>query len=150
MSLSDYQIPIIQNQDSFRGQLNAILADIFSRLVSPAVSGSVNTTDATVTTVATIPAASNTSVLVDCSIVGRRTGGSAGAAGDGAGYNVRAVAKNVAGTLTIIGQATTVIGESQAGWDAVAAVSGTNILLRVTGAVNNNISWSCSGQKRAV
>jgi hypothetical protein len=150
MSLADYQIPIIQNLDSFRGQLNAILADIFSRLVSPSVSGAVNTTDATVTTVGTIPTTSNTTLLVDCNIVGRRTGGSSGSAGDGAGYLVRAVAKNVAGVVTIIGQATTVIGESQAAWDAVAAVSGTDIVLRVTGAANNNISWACSGQKRAI
>lgn len=104
----------------------------------------VNTTDATVTAIVTIACASDTTTCIDAIIVARRTGGSAGTAQDGAAYHVYSVLKNVAGTATeIAAETVTVIGEDQAGWTVTVTVSAANVLINVTGAVDNNISWVC-------
>lgn len=150
-----YVIPTILNLESFRKQLNAILALITAKfaLIDPgagAFVGTVATTDATVTTASTTPTASNTTMLIDVRVAARRTGGASGATGDGAGYALTGVAKNIAGTVTIITQSAAFTGESQAGWDAVFSVSGVNILTRVTGAAGNNIDWSVAGRTLAV
>jgi hypothetical protein len=102
----------------------------------------VATTNATITTLHTVAIPTNTAVLIRGFVVARRTGGSAGAADDSAAYQVTGLYKNVAGTATAIGTPTiTVIGESQVGWDVTLPVSTSNILIRVTGALNNNITW---------
>ena len=111
----------------------------------------VRTTDATVTTLATIKIPQDNSVLVSGFVVARRTGGSAGAANDGAGYAVEFVATNTTGTAAQIGAGVvTVLGESQAGWNVTLAVSGINALVQVTGAVNNNVTWTWSGRSLTV
>lgn len=101
----------------------------------------VATTDATVTTLATIPIPTDTTVHIEATVVARRTGGAAGAANDGAGYKIYSVLKNTAGTAIVIGTATSVHGESQAGWDAVVDANSSNARIRVTGAVSNDVSW---------
>ena len=80
--------------------------------------------------------------MVDANVVARRTGGTAGTAGDIAAYGRRAAFKNVGGVLTQI-STTTAVGtyESQAGWDCTITTSGTNILVRGLGAANNNVTW---------
>lgn len=101
----------------------------------------VTTTDATVTTLATIPVPASTTLGVTGYVVARRTGGSAGTAEDGAYYRVETVYKNAAGTATAIGTTVTAIGESQAAWDVTVSQSGGNVLIQVTGAVDNNVTW---------
>lgn len=111
----------------------------------------VRTTDATVTAlhVETIPV--DTTVIVSGSVAGRRTGGSAGATNDAAGYTVTFVAKNTAGTAALIAAATvTVIGESQAGWNVTVTASSGTILVNVTGAANNAVTWTWSGKTLSV
>lgn len=103
--------------------------------------GRVATTDATVTTINSITTTTDTALMVDCDIVARRTGGSAGTAGDIGSYHLYCSAKNVTGTVTEIAETEDFTGESQAAWDVDCAVSGTSYLLRVTGAVNNNVTW---------
>jgi hypothetical protein len=71
----------------------------------------------------------------------RRTGGTAGANGDSAGYIGFATFKNIGGVVTQVGTFTLNAKEDQVGWNVTLAISGTNILVQVTGAVNNNISW---------
>ena len=44
----------------------------------------------------------------------------------------------------------TVLGESQAGWNCTLTASGGSILVRVTGAVDNNVTWSWSGKRLSV
>jgi hypothetical protein len=115
------------------------------------VQARVATTDATVATLyaATIPV--DTTVIVSGHVVARRTGGSAGAANDGAGYVVEFCAKNTTGTAALIGAGTvTVLGESQAGWDCTLSASAGTIRVRVTGAANNNVSWRWSGRSLSV
>lgn len=101
----------------------------------------VNTTDATVTTLQTIATASDTSYLVESRIVGRRTGGGAGSADDTAAYFIRALYKNVAGTLSVNIMSTDTY-EDQSAWDAALTTSSTNIIVQVTGAVSNNVTWT--------
>jgi hypothetical protein len=111
----------------------------------------VRTTDATVTTLFSANIPVNTTVIVEGYVAGRRTGGSGGAANDGAGYRVTFCAKNTSGTAALIGAgAVTVIGESQAGWDVTLDASGGTIRVRVTGAANNNITWAWTTKSLSV
>jgi hypothetical protein len=102
----------------------------------------IETTNGTITAIDTIPTVTDTCIMVDAQVVARRTGGTAGTAGDIAAYGRRAAFKNVGGVLTQIGT-TQAIGtfESQAGWDCTIVASGTNILVRGLGAANNNTTW---------
>lgn len=100
------------------------------------------TTNNTITTIHTIATVSNNSYIVEAKVLARRTGGSAGTASDTAGYKIIGVFKNNSGTLTQVGTTTVEhSSEDQAGWDCTFSISGTNILLRGTGATNNNITW---------
>ncbi len=56
---------------------------------------------------------------------------------------MRGTYKTVTGTVTLLGGAVQAdyTVENQAGWDATLTISGTNVLLRVTGATSNNITW---------
>lgn len=101
----------------------------------------VTTTDATVTTIATIAIPASTTVMIEAKVTARRTGGTAGTAEDSAGYIISAVYKNVAGTATEVGETSIFSAEDQAGWDCSLSASSGNALLRVTGAADNNISW---------
>lgn len=100
-----------------------------------------STTDATATTIYTEVLPPSTTTLSVGYVVARRTGGAAGTAEDGAAYRVEYVAKNNAGTATVIGSVITAIGESQAGWDVTLVASGGSVLVKVTGAASNNVSW---------
>lgn len=104
----------------------------------------VNTTTATVTALSTIATTTDTSMLLEVRVAARRTGGSAGTAGDGASYIRTARVKNVGGTVTISNLQSDYTSEDQNGWNATFAVSGTNILVNVTGAANNNIQWQAT------
>jgi hypothetical protein len=103
-----------------------------------------------VTTIHTFTPSNNQSFFVEAKVVARRTGGAAGAADDGAAYIVYAICKKNAGTLTVITTSTTTIGESQAGWNADSIASGASLLIRVTGAVNNNVTWHMTARTWAV
>lgn len=144
--LNGYQIPQVISTGLLQNQLNTIFADIYARLVGPSASGNAATTDATATTALTFATASNKSYLLTLKIIGRRTGGVSGSAGDSGGFYLDVLAKNVAGTLSIVGtQSLTPIFRDQILWTVAASVSGTNLLVKVTGAVGNNVSWSISG-----
>lgn len=107
--------------------------------------GRVATTDATVTTLLTLTIPSSTTYMVDAYVTARRTGGVSGAAEDGAGYIIRALVKNVAGTATLIGSSTTtLVGESTGTMDAVITVTGATALVRVTGVAATNFTWHCT------
>lgn len=103
------------------------------------------TTDGNAATIATIAVPVNHTFLIVAYVVARRTAGTAGAANDGAAYRLEVVAKNTTGTAAEIAAETlTVIGESQAGWTVATSASSGNILLRVTGATDNTVSWRAS------
>lgn len=104
----------------------------------------VNTTDATVTTLTTIAISASYTYLIDAIVVARRTGGASGTADDGASYHRRATYTTKAGTVTLMGSVQTIgtDAEDQAGWDVTLDISTTNVRARVTGAASNNITWS--------
>ena len=110
-------------------------------LVFGAVAGNVNTvttTDATVTTIATIAIPDNTVVLIKVDVTGRRTD-----AADRAGYMRNAVVfREAAGAATIQGTIDSPLTrESSAPWDATISVSGNNAIITVKGAAANTINW---------
>lgn len=104
----------------------------------------VSTVDATVTTIATIAIPVSTTLMIDVRVVARRTGGLAGSTEDGGAYIVAAAYKNVAGVATEIGEGSLFSAEDQAGWAVTVTPSGSNALIQVTGAADNNISWKVS------
>lgn len=104
----------------------------------------VSTTDATVTTIATIAIPSSTTVAIEAVVRARRTGGAAGTAEDAAAYSIFACYKNAAGTATEVGETLVSALEDQAGWACSFSASSSNALLRVTGAVDNNVDWAAT------
>lgn len=112
----------------------------------------VNTTDATQTTLATIPITASRTYVIETCVVARRTGGSSGTADDGASYVRRATYTTKSGTVTLMGSVQTIgtDAEDQAGWDVTMTISGTNVLLRVTAAGNNNVTWMGSTTVQSV
>lgn len=103
----------------------------------------VNTTDATQTTLATIPITASRTYMIEARVAARRTGGSAGTADDGASYVRRGTYTTKSGTVTLMGSVQTIgtDAEDQSAWDVTLTISGTNVLVRVTGAANNNVTW---------
>lgn len=104
--------------------------------------GTVNTTTATTTTLASYSVPTNKSIMLFGKVTARRTGGTAGAAGDSAFYQMVALVSDNAGTPTIKYQNNTETYEDQAGWACVFDISSGSVRVRVTGAADNNITWS--------
>ncbi|HET6224672.1 MAG TPA: GDSL-type esterase/lipase family protein [Bacteroidia bacterium] len=105
------------------------------------VQGRIATTDATVTTARQVILTASKTLYATALVIARRTAGSAGATDDTAVYELKAVCK---GTATLSVNTTTVVYEDQAGWDCVFDISGGALRIRVTGAVNNTITWHVS------
>ena len=109
----------------------------------------VNTTDATLTTLETIPMTSAYASRVRVDVVARRTGGVLGTAEDCAAYGRVLLCKMVTGTAVIVGSVQNeppIDSESQVGWECTVTASGGNLLVQVTGAISNNITWLCQTQ----
>lgn len=101
------------------------------------------TTNATDTLIFAIPVPASTAVLYEYTVIGRRTGGSAGAAEDSYYVKGGAFLKNTAGTVsTLAGSAYNIGIANPAGWGGLTSiVSGTNLNLQVGGLANVNVSW---------
>lgn len=102
----------------------------------------VQTTNATVTTIATIAIPADTAVTIEAKIVGRRTAGSAGTVDDAAAYFRTARFRNQAGTVTLPTLQSDFTSEDQAAWNGTILLSGTNAIISVQGAANNTIQWT--------
>ena len=112
----------------------------------------VRTTDATVTTIHSEKIPVDQTLGVVGYVVARRTGGSSGTANDGAMYRVEFAGKNTSGTAALVGGAgvVTTLAEDQSGWTVTLSASAASVLVRVTGASNNNITWTWSAKSLAV
>ncbi|TAK04201.1 hypothetical protein EPO34_03585 [Patescibacteria group bacterium] len=109
--------------------------------------GRAATTDATATTILTLATITDSVKMIEIKVAARRTGGTGGTAGDGAGYARVATFKNIAGTVSQIGSTQdNATHESQAVWDVSFSISGTNVLVQVTGAADNNITWHATAR----
>lgn len=126
-------------------KLREYLIDLYGYAGLKVVEGVVETTDATVTTLVTLPMEDAKTTQLVADVVARRTGGAAGTAGDGASYRrIGTFYRVSAGSATLIGSLSTPhTAESQSGWDCTLTVSGNDVLVRITGASGNSISWYC-------
>lgn len=110
------------------------------------VQNRVTTTNATVTTLHTFATSTDLNYKIYVEVSARRTGGSAGAVGDSGLMSGTIRVKNVSGTLTTLNSTTDNSSADQA-WTISWTTSGTNILLQVTGTVNNNVTWTLTEAK---
>ncbi len=105
----------------------------------------INTTDATANVMLqTIAVPTNKVLSIESTIVYRKTNGAGvGIIGDGTTIKLNSSVKNVAGTLTLDTIQNTYTGTVNAvvGASATYTISGTNVLVSVTGVVNDNITW---------
>ena len=98
----------------------------------------------------TIAVPTDSVLILESKVLGVRTGGASGSAGDSAFYQRTARFKNVAGTVTKHSLQTSYTSEDQATWDATFSVNGTDIEILVTGAVDNDIDWFVSTQPQLI
>ena len=106
-------------------------------------SGTLDTTDATLTTIQTIPIASLEKWVFRVTVKCIKTAGAGvGAIGDTNAYVRTFKASNAGGAVTLGTVQNTFTDEAFIVGGITVSVSGTNILVRVTGAVNDDISWT--------
>ena len=78
----------------------------------------------------------------EAKVIGVRTGGTAGG---NVNDRILLKAEGIVYTTTATQTRTTLASlGTTAGWDAQIAISGSDMLFKVTGALNMNISWSCT------
>jgi hypothetical protein len=101
-----------------------------------------DTTGATLATIQTFSLSADKSIIIKGNINAIRTGGSSGSGGDMASFDFFASYKNVSGTLNLLSSIDIISKKNQLSWDISFEIFGTNILLKVAGATNNNITWA--------
>ncbi len=100
------------------------------------------TTDATPTTLQTITLAADQTYLIEARVVARRTGGVSGSDGDCATYIIKGTYNKIgAGNAAIVGALEINQQELVAGYDATLTLSGSTVLVTVTGVATTNITW---------
>lgn len=130
-----------KEKSAFFSALLNTLYQLWTSTYSIRAFATVKTTDDTDTGLVRISVPTNKTVMIDACIVARRTGGTAGTAGDSAFYRLTGAYKNISGTLTGIGTPLLNGGEDNAAWTAGFSSSGEFAVITVTGDVGNNITW---------
>jgi hypothetical protein len=113
--------------------------------VTEDISGATTTTSGAVTvTLQTIAIPTDTIYLIEVRVTCKKTAGAgAGTIGDGNGYIRTACYANIGGVVTISGVVqSSFTGEGIAPLNATLTISGTNVLVRVSGSVNNDVTWN--------
>jgi hypothetical protein len=102
----------------------------------------ITTSNATPTLIQTIPTTTDTVMLIEVRVLGRRTDGSSG---ESATYIRTFRVKNVAGTVSIKNLDSMYTSEDVVAWNVVAIVDpvspNTDILVRVVGVASSSITW---------
>ena len=106
--------------------------------------GTATTTNNIQTTISTISTANNTVYMIEAHIAARRTD----AGTEGGGFVLRTAFRNDAGTVTKIGEDKMYARDSP--WEVDASVSGTDIIIAVTGENSKTINWKCTRQMTTV
>jgi hypothetical protein len=107
----------------------------------------VTTTNATPTTLATIPITASNTYYIRAVVIARRTGGASGTADDGGAFVDAAAYTTKAGVVTMLLPAAgapeieNIVRRDVAGLDCALVISGTNILVQVTGIASTNYTW---------
>jgi len=100
----------------------------------------VTTTDATTTTISTIATSSDTTYFLSAKLVARRTDSGS----ESAGYKLMATYRNNGGTLSQVSSDDLLSQEDSAQWNVDTTISGTNIIIEVTGQSSKTINWKSS------
>lgn len=101
-----------------------------------------NATPATSDALESVSLQANQAAFIEAKVIAHRTSGAAGTANDSASYVRRATYKHTGGAPTLVGAIQDAYtAEDQAGWDCTFTVSGDDVLLQFTGAVDNTIRW---------
>lgn len=142
------QVPAVFLKDKlaaafFSGLINTIY-QLWTTTFQIRTKAKVLTTDASTTAILRVQVNEGKTVMLQASIVARRTGGAAGTIGDSAFYVLTGAYRNVGGVLTGIGTPDLIGGEDQAGWNVGFSTSGDYAVVTVLGAVNNNITWEAT------
>lgn len=128
---------------SFNGWLSAVATSVqaaLNALSALGLKGSVQTTDATATTLTSATIPSNVADCFTLVVSAFQT-----LTGDSKSWNLAYRVKNVAGTVTVE-KFQEMISEDAgaAAWTAVVDVSGTTARVRVTGEAAHTIRWNCT------
>lgn len=106
----------------------------------------VTTTDATVTTLDTIATSSNVSYFIKTKIIAR----SSDPGSQSNGYQLIGIFNNSAGTVTQVSTTDRLEFENNSTWNAVFTISGTNVVINVTGEASKTIQWKSSTETISV
>lgn len=101
---------------------------------------SVTTTNGTATTLATLSTSSNTTYLWQISVVARNTTSSA----TSGGWVMRVIYTNVAGTVVLIGNDVMYATTASTPWTVSTSISGTSVIISVTGQASTTINWNAT------
>lgn len=95
--------------------------------------------------IAVVPTTKDTVMLLEARVEGRRQATSTGGVdGDSASYVRIARIKNINNVLTIKDLQSSYTSEDQNAWNCIIDINGTNARVRIQGASNNDIDWSCT------
>lgn len=100
------------------------------------------TNDNTPTVIYTQDCSVNGIWLVEVRVTGRRIGGLSGSAGDGCTFKRTFRVKSISSSVTIHDRQSDYTSKDQSVFNIQSIVSGTNIIIRVIGAIDNNITWT--------
>lgn len=114
--------------------------------------GQVNTTNNAATVIHAFTLNDNTSYFIDALVVGVRTGGAAGAAGDTVIAHLYEGVQRVGGGAAqrfalALGPIVDFVRKSNAACDFSTALSGNDAQITVTGDTNNNYTWNLASLK---
>ena len=111
----------------------------------------VNTTDATVTQLEVLEIPINTVVMIESCITCRKTAGAGvGTIGEGNSYIRTVKAQNIAGVVTIGVIQSSFTSESISVFDVTFTIGGTDVVLYVTGDINDDVTWNSITKKYIV
>ncbi len=109
------------------------------------------TTNDTPKTIATIPIPEKSTLLIEARVVLVEITTTNGPAVAGAAYVIRAAYRNNGGTVALIGSVVAeYTAEDDAAWDATLVISGTNVIVQITGAGTDKLTWHCTTRVQAV
>jgi len=105
--------------------------------------GLVQTTNATQATLHTIPIPTNQERILSVKVIGNEI-----ATGDTVWRTLKLCAKNIAGTVSMVGGVSSSSGNDAGAvnWDITASISTTNIIIQVTGEAAKTIDWNSTSE----
>ena len=104
----------------------------------------VTTTNNVSTSITTLATSINVAYIIETTVIGRRTDSGS----EAAGFVIRAVFRNISGTLTKIGEDN--MNAKDSAWSVSVAASGTDIVVSVQGENSKTINWKAATRTTSV